>query len=336
MKFARRLLMWLPLCCGLSAAACSSSMPDQPPTSRMNLAMPTLGGKQLWGDVRWQEGWRVQKHVLTGHFRLLDPQDRRLAWGELEACIARMQELAPERDGTDHHLVLLIHGMGRSRSAFAKMQKSLQAAGMHVGSLSYPSTRQSVEAHALQVAEVLEHLQGYSKVSFVTHSLGGIVVRQLLHDGGSWRHRIQADRLVMLAPPNQGAAFADRLQDNSAFRWVFGDTGQALTSEAMASLAQPDIPFLVIAGARGDKDGKGWNPMLDGDDDWVVRVSETHLPDQTGHITVPVLHTFLMNDEHVIGSAGHFLATGEVRIPHTALAGETARDENEREDVHSR
>lgn len=335
MKSLRRLVMWLPLCCGLSAAACSSPMTDPPPTSRLNLAMPTMGGKQLWGDVRWREGWRVQQHVLTGHYRLLDPQDRRLAWGELEACTARMQELAPDKPGEEHHLVLLIHGMGRSRAAFAKMQKRLQDAGMHVGSLSYPSTRQSVEAHAQQVAEVLEHLQGYSKVSFVTHSLGGIVVRQMLADAGAWRERIQAERLVMLAPPNQGAAFADRLQDNSAFRWVFGDTGQALTSEAMAQLAQPDIPFLVIAGARGDEEGKGWNPLLDGDDDWVVRVSETHLSDQTGHITVPVLHTFLMNDDHVIGSAAHFLATGEVRVPHTALTGEEVSKEREREDVNS-
>lgn len=319
MNWARRLLMWLPLCIGLIAGACSSSMSDQPPTSRLNLAMPTMGGKQLWGDVRWREGWRVQQHVLTGHYRLLDPQDRRLAWGELEACIARMQELAPEPPGNDHHLVLLIHGMGRSRSAFAKMQKSLQAHGMHVGSLSYPSTRQSIEAHAAQVAEVLDHLEGYGQVSFVTHSLGGIVVRRLLADGGAWRERIQAERLVMLAPPNQGAAFADQLQETTAFRWIFGDTGQGLTTEAMAQLAQPDIPFLVIAGARGDEDGNGWNPMLDGDDDWVVRVSETHLPEEAGHIVVPVLHTFLMNDEHVIGSAATFLANGEVRIPHTAL-----------------
>ncbi|MDA1114700.1 MAG: lipase, partial [Planctomycetota bacterium] len=75
-----------------------------------------------------------------------------------------------------------------------------------VASISYPSTRRPIEAHAQQLAEVLEHLEGYSKVSFVTHSLGGIVVRRLLADRGAWMQSKQVERLVMLAPPNQGSA----------------------------------------------------------------------------------------------------------------------------------
>lgn len=338
MKSARHLLTWALWLGCLFAAGCSSApciwphatcaMSDSAPTSRPNFAMPTMGGKQLWADVRWREGWRVQEHVLTGHFRLLDPQDRRLAWGELEACTARLEELAPETPADGQHLVLLLHGMGRSRAAFAKMQQRLQAHGMQVGSLSYPSTRRSIAAHADQVAQVLDHVEGYTQVSFVTHSLGGIVVRKLLADQGSWRERIEAKRLVMLAPPNRGAAFADHLQDFSAFRWIFGDTGQALTTEAMATLPEPDIPFLVVAGARGDEDGKGWNPLLDGDDDWVVRVSETHLPGQAGHITLPVLHTFLMNDEQVIGAAAAFLERGEVLQPQGALSSASLQEDS--------
>jgi len=330
MKTGRHLLRWCLLLLGLIVGSChqapgttalqDGSMTDTAPSSRPNLTLPTLGGKQLWADVRWKERWRVQQNVLTGHFRLLDPQDRRLAWGEFEACALRMQELAPEPPAQAEHLILLLHGMGRSRSAFAKMQKRLEEMGFHVGSLSYPSTRRSIEAHAAQVAEVLEHLEGYSSVSFVTHSLGGIVVRRMLADDGPWRARLKATRLVMLGPPNQGAAFADQVQEKTTFRWIFGDTGQGLTSNALATLPSPDIPFLVIAGARGDGTDKGWNPMLQGDDDGVVRVTETHLTGQAAHFTVPVFHTFLMNDDPVIESIAAFLADGSLVVPEHALS----------------
>ncbi|MGB0330618.1 MAG: hypothetical protein ACPGPE_02230, partial [Planctomycetota bacterium] len=46
-----------------------------------NLALPTLGGSQLWADLAVEGGWRVQRHVWTGHARLLDRDDVRRAWG---------------------------------------------------------------------------------------------------------------------------------------------------------------------------------------------------------------------------------------------------------------
>ena len=43
--------------------------------------MPTLGGKVFWGDNFIYAGWRIQENVVTGHHRLLDPDDVRQAWG---------------------------------------------------------------------------------------------------------------------------------------------------------------------------------------------------------------------------------------------------------------
>lgn len=302
----------LVLCLTALPAACASPMSDPAPTSRPNLALPTLGGKQLWADRRWQEGWRVQQNVLSGHHRLLDPNDRRRAWGSLEACVQELAQSAPDPPPEGGTLVVLVHGMGRSREAFSTMQTHLEQAGWPVASISYPSTRRPIAGHAEQVAEILTHLQGYHKVSFVTHSLGGIVVRRMLADGGGWRADLEVERLVMLAPPNQGAEFASKLESFAPFRWVFGETGASLTPEALRSMPAPDVPFLVIAGARGDADGKGWNPLLDGDDDWVVKVAETHLEGEAGHLTFASLHTFLMNQEPVIEATVAFLRDGSV------------------------
>ena len=291
-------------------ASCSGSMTDSAPTTRPNLAIPTLGGKQLWADRRWQEGWRIQENVLTGHHRLLDDNDRRLAWGNLSACLLEMESRAPKATSSEQTLIILLHGMGRSRAAFSKMQLELEAQGFAVASISYPSTRRPVEEHAAQLAEVLEHLEGYPKVSFVTHSLGGIVVRRLLADRGAWMQNLQVERLVMLAPPNQGSAFALKLESFAPFRWIFGETGQSLTPESLRNLPVPEVPFLVIAGSSGKADG--YNSMLEGDDDFVVRVEETHLAGETAHLTVASLHTFLMNQDAVIAASSDFLRDGTV------------------------
>ncbi len=57
-------------------------IPDDP----INLEIQTLGGKYLWADVHLLAGWRIQKNILTGHFRLLDDTDKRRAWGTYENC----------------------------------------------------------------------------------------------------------------------------------------------------------------------------------------------------------------------------------------------------------
>ena len=291
-------------------ASCSGLMTDSAPTTRPNLAIPTLGGKQLWADRRWQEGWRIQENVLTGHHRLLDDNDRRRAWGNLAACLLELEARAPKVVENDSTLVLLIHGMGRSRAAFSKMQEALQVQGFSVASISYPSTRRPVSAHAQQLAEILQNLNGYSKVCFVTHSLGGIVVRQLLADRGDWMQNLTVERIVMLAPPNQGSAFALKLESFAPFRWLFGDTGLSLTPDAMATMPVPEVPFLVIAGSSGKSDG--YNSMLEGDDDFVVRVAETHLAGETAHLVVSSLHTFLMNQDAAITATADFLRDGTI------------------------
>ena len=64
-------------------------------SGRFNLPMPTLGGRQFWADCQFFRGWRIQKHVYSGHYRLLDPSDIRRAWGTLEEC---RQALALEKE----------------------------------------------------------------------------------------------------------------------------------------------------------------------------------------------------------------------------------------------
>ena len=100
----------------------------------LNVPAPTLGGKQLWRDTYAHAGWRIQEHVVSGHFRLLDPKQVRRAWGSYGHCKERFDG-ERERQGIkprSSHLVLLVHGIGRSTGTFSDLTGVLDTAGYDV------------------------------------------------------------------------------------------------------------------------------------------------------------------------------------------------------------
>ena len=265
-----------------------------------NLAAPTLGGKQLWRDVWWREGWRVQEHAWTGHHRLLDTAENRRGWGAKSFCIERAEAQAPSE--RDSHLVVLLHGLGRSRASLDKLATEFSSQGYRVCSLTYPSTRASVDEHVEGIREVLARLDEVEQVSFVTHSLGGLVARELACEENHW----EVERMVMLAPPNRGSELGRRLDWNPAVRILLGPALADI--ERAPELGVPDAEIGVIAAARGHR--FGWNPLVRGDDDGVVGVEETKLDVPHTHHVVRGLHTFLMRDDDVIEKVARFLASG--------------------------
>ncbi|HJK99921.1 MAG TPA: hypothetical protein RMH85_23430 [Polyangiaceae bacterium LLY-WYZ-15_(1-7)] len=270
---------------------------------RPSLALPTLGGAQLWADRRWRAGWRIQRHVLTGHHRLLDPQDRRHASGDLVACEEALR--ARGLPAAPAEVVVLLHGLGRSRRSMRGMEEALAGAGHTPVALDYPSTRRGLDDHVAQLSELLAHLEGAERVAFVTHSLGGIVTRGLLADA-RWPASLTATRVVMCAPPSRGAALARLLDDRAAplFHAVMGPAGREVA--AGPPYPPPPVPFLVIAGARGRPEG--YNPAIPGDDDGIVAVDETRLEGMAGHVLVSSIHTFVMNHPRAQSATLRFLA----------------------------
>lgn len=277
-----------------------------------NLPFPTLGGRQLWVDVHWYAGWRVQQHVWTKHARLLDRHNVRRAWGSLEACESALQK-ARERKELElqsTNIVVVVHGLGRSRASMSALRKRLRQAGYEVLDFGYPSTRRSLQEHAEQLRALVDRLaaEGVERFDFVTHSLGGMVVREAMQDPAPWEAEVQLGRLVMLAPPSQGSAIAEALKDFVPFRWLMGEVGPQLAYEEAARVPAPRMPFAIIAAQRGD--GGGWNPLLSGEDDGVVTVEETKLAGMEDFYLVRGLHTFVMSQTEVLDRVLHYLEHG--------------------------
>ncbi len=275
-----------------------------------NLPTPTLGGTQLWRDAHVFAGWRIQENVLTGHFRLLDTENIRRAWGSYTQCAERLDELKRSEgiQAPSKHLVLLIHGILRSTGTFAALEKALIETGFDAVAISYPSSRGTIEEHADGLARLLDRQEGTETVSFVTHSMGGLVLRHLLKREGAWKRRIKIHRIVLIAPPNQGSAIARLLKDIPAYRLIYGAAGQQLTPAQVSRIPALEHPFAIIAGGKGD--GGGFNPLLPGDDDGTVALTETRLEGAEDFLVVPAIHASISSHQKTIRATINFLQRG--------------------------
>jgi pimeloyl-ACP methyl ester carboxylesterase len=285
----------------------AESIPDKA------LEMQTLGGRFFWGDVLHFRGWRVQQNVLTKHYRLLDPDDKRFFSGTLESCVARLEEIKKEQKlrPMSGKAVILVHGMGRSSKSWPALTKRLERDGYLVLGFDYPSTRCEITESAEYLAKVIDGLDGIDQIDFVVHSMGGLVVRAYLAE----HHDERIKRMVMLGVPNLGAEMADRVVSWPLYQWVCGPGGCQLGTDPaglIASLPTPDFEFAIVSGAKGTPDG--YNPLIPGDDDGTVTVASTRLPGAADFMLIGgTLHSFLMFDERVVDVTTRFLQTGRLR-----------------------
>lgn len=289
-------------------------MDEEPPEDEpnFNVRLPTLGGRQFWGDVLYFHGWRIQHNVLTDTYRLLDPDDYRIAWGSERACRNELDRIKAEKGlgPMQEPVVVVVHGIIRSSKSFNRMRTQLEADGYTVIGFDYPSTRVTIDESAEYLHRVLESLDGVTEIDLVVHSMGGLLVRTYLQEHSDPRLK----RMVMLGVPNQGANMANLLQTNALYRFFYGPAGQQLIQDPegfIAALPTPEFEFAIIAGARGTEDG--WNPLIEGDDDGTVELANTRLPGAADFMTVNGLHSFLMDREDVIEATRTFLRTGALR-----------------------
>jgi pimeloyl-ACP methyl ester carboxylesterase len=302
---------------------------DMSETINPYFAMPTMGGKQFWADELFFHKWRIQRNVYTGHYRLLDQDDRRHASGTFEQCRSvlddiKLQRRLPPMKGK---AVIVLHGLFRSRNSMDSLCGYLaERGGYEIFNVTYPSTRYEIGEHARSLASIVDNLDGIEEVNFIGHSMGNIVIRHYLSDLRKEDAQIKTasvspdaiptkrpkfQRFVMLAPPNHEAQMATFFADNIIFKTLTGRSGQQLGrqwKELEGNLAVPDFDFAVLAG--GKNNGKGYNPFLSGDNDGTISVDSTKLAGASDFIVLPAMHTFIMDDARVQELTLQFLQNG--------------------------
>jgi len=207
--------------------------------------------------------------------------------------------------------VVLLHGLARSATSMNKMQRALVEAGYETANIAYPSRHYSVEELAqIAVTDGLHACQSngeIERVHFVTHSLGGILLRQYLSVGDI----PLLGRVVMLAPPNQGSAAVDELAGVPGFNWLNGPAGRQLgkgEGSVPLALGPADFELGIIAGNRSIDPIT--SAVLKNPDDGRVSVEDTKLDGMDDFVVVEHSHAFMMRMRRPIALTIRFLENG--------------------------
>lgn len=227
----------------------------------------------------------------------------------MSACATMPRaELVPAAGSSE--CVVLLHGLNRSLRAMEDMARALQEAGYATANVDYPSQSGTIEALApmvidLGVGQCRE--TGAEKINFVTHSMGGILLR--------YAHRQapigELGRVVMLGPPNQGSEVVDRTREWALAGVFSGEAGLQLGTDEEsipARLGPVDFELGIIAGVGTIN--PFMSAVLPDYDDGKVSVERTRVVGMADFMIVDSSHRYLMNSDTVIRNTVAFLQTG--------------------------
>jgi triacylglycerol lipase len=207
--------------------------------------------------------------------------------------------------------VILLHGLARTSRSMVKLEDALREKGYAVANIDYPSRKHPIESLAPEaVGRGLEACRkGQApKIHFVTHSLGGILVRYYLA-----RNSVpELGRVVMLGPPNQGSEVVDRFSKVPGYAIFNGKAGYQLGTgpDSVPNMLGPVLfPVGVIAGTESV------NPILStalpDPNDGKVSVERARVEGMSDFMAVSASHPFIMRNPEAIRQALAFLKNGK-------------------------
>lgn len=205
-------------------------------------------------------------------------------------------------------MIILLHGALKSAFSMKRLENMFADHGYQTLNWDYDSRNYAVEENAAKLDSIIKarNYEQY-KLNFVTHSMGGIIVRYYLDKYTPSK----LGRFVMIAPPNQGSLIANELQKFPPFRWLYKKNVDYLTtgSEAFAPNAGiPPMEFGIIAGGTGGKYGFNW--YLPGDDDGTLSVEQTKLQGASDFILLPYIHATIMIQDRTLQQTLNFIQEG--------------------------
>ena len=211
----------------------------------------------------------------------------------------------------NHECVILLHGLMRTSTSMIPLAEALQEEGFFVVNQGYPSRSFPIEELAeLAVEDGLAACRrtDAERVHFVTHSLGGILVRYYL----SARTIPELGRVVMLSPPNQGSALSDLIEKFPALEDIIGPAGYQLGTDGDSIPGKLGAANFDLGIITGDHTVNPFmSAYLDSPNVGKVTIESARLEGMRDFLVVPHSHPFIMRNDEVIGQTIYFLYFGK-------------------------
>ena len=217
--------------------------------------------------------------------------------------------------------VVLLHGLGRTSKSMGYIQKRLAVEGYTVFNYEYESRKSEIDSLVADFQKYLEACcsRKESDLHFVTHSLGGILVRAYLFQNKPEN----LGRIVMLSPPNKGSDVVDYFEEYSLFKFFFGPAAAELGTSYDSfpnRLGPADFEVGIITGNRTIDPISSW--IIDGDDDGRVSIEQAKLEGMADFMVVQVSHAYIMANPDVVNEVIYFLQNGSFRSTEELLLDE--------------
>lgn len=207
--------------------------------------------------------------------------------------------------------IILVHGLWMNRAAMAFQRSRLGHCGYQVLCYSYRSRSGTLSEAAHGLAKFAASLSA-DTVHFVGHSLGGIVILQMLDECPHPR----TGRIVLLGSPCCDSYSARELSKATLGRWLIGRVvSQWLQTPRLDAVKRYETG--VVAGSIAFGLGRAII-RLPGPNDGVVLVHETLIPGISDHITMRVSHSGMLLSLPVANQICTFLKNG--RFKHAGVS----------------
>jgi len=217
-------------------------------------------------------------------------------------------------NGFAQYKVYLLHGYANHKLIMRKIDKDLKKEGFSTENYSFPGLYTDMDSIGKKLySDILK--EKLDTVSFITYSMGGLIVRAMLKYSGTDANFPFIYRLVMISPPNQGADIADFLKSYDILRILLGPNVEKMETDSASYANQLPIPcnieIGIIIGKRGNK--KGYNLLIEGDNDGLIKPENTLLGNEKDTISLKLDHLSLIFRKKSRIKVIKFMKTGYFR-----------------------
>lgn len=216
--------------------------------------------------------------------------------------------------GKASNKVYLVHGYGGPGFEMKKIMNTLEKVGYNCEIYTYPSLVKDVDSVGVELFNKIQK-ENFDTISFVTHSMGALVVRSLYEHIDSLTSFPFVYRIIMIAPPNNGSPVADFFAQFSFLKFIVGPNINNLTTNPITGAGKYPTPTCevgLIAGSYGRKNG--FNVFIKGDNDGVLLPEMTKLGTEKDVVFVKSWHVGLLYDNKVQKYVLSFLQNGKFSL----------------------